>query len=146
MTVTALVYGPALASLTAGQINLSGSHKIKVMLCTSAYTPNAGIHAYVSHVTGEVAGAGYTAGGLALTGLTRAFDVPSRVLTVSCDDVTWPNATITARYAVFYDGTPTDATVQPLLCCWDLGADQHSSTGPFTLGLAAAGLLKMQAV
>lgn len=48
------------------------SDTIKVMLCTSSYTPDLDAHVYKSSVTNEVSGTGYTATGATLTSATVA--------------------------------------------------------------------------
>ena len=52
---------------------------------------------------------------------------------VGAATVSWASSTITARYAVIYDGTPgTDAT-RPLIGYINFGADVVSSSGTFTI-------------
>jgi hypothetical protein len=55
MAVTALVYGGFLQSLANKEIDLD-TDVLKVMLCTSTYTPNQDTHKYKSSVTNEVTG------------------------------------------------------------------------------------------
>jgi hypothetical protein len=47
------------------------SDSIKETLHTATYTPNLDTHAYVSDLTNEVAGTGYSTGGQTVTGCTR---------------------------------------------------------------------------
>src|SRR5690606_7830921 len=108
MAVTAKLYGLFLKSLANKEIDLE-TDTLKVMLCTSSYSPNQDTHQYKSSVTNEVSGTGYTAGGKTLTGVTVTYDTGTNTLTLDADDVTWSSSTITARYAVFYDDTAVDA-------------------------------------
>lgn len=110
---------------------------IKVMLCTSSYTPSQTTHAYKSSVTNEVTGTGYTAGGATLGSTTAT----KSSLTVSLDaaDTSWTSSTITARYAVIYKSTGSDAT-SPVLGYVDFGADATSTSGTFTITWDAAGV------
>jgi hypothetical protein len=144
MAVSATVYGLALKSLATKKADLS-SDSIKVMLCTSSYTPNQDTHQYKSDVTNEVTGTGYTAGGVALTSVAVTYTGATNVLMVDADDASWPSSTITARYAVIYDATPgTDAT-RPLLSYVDFGADVTSTSGTFVITWAAGGIFTLTA-
>jgi len=46
---------------------------IKVMLCSSAYTPDRAAHDYKNDITNEVTGSGYTAGGATLANVTVGY-------------------------------------------------------------------------
>ena len=62
------------------------------------------------------------------------------VTTLDCADPSRAASTITAAYAVFYDAAGgTDATNLPI-CYWDLGGNQSSTDGAFTLTVNASGL------
>ena len=141
MAVTAKLYSKVFEAAFNKEIDLD-SDTIKVMLATSAYTPNQSTHKYKSAITNEVSGAGYTAGGATLTsktvgasGLTYTFDAA---------DITWSSSTITARYAIFYVDTGT-ASTSPLLCYWDFGQDEISSSGNHTLTLSGSGIFTVTA-
>lgn len=136
MAVTAKLYGGFLKSLANKEIDLD-SDSLKVMLVTSAYSPNQDTHQYKSSVTNEVTGAGYTAGGATLAGVTVVYDNATNTLTLDANDVTWGSSTITARYAIFYDDT---ATNDPLIAYWDFGQDEISSSGNFTLTISGSGI------
>lgn len=139
MAVTAKLYGNVFTKAFNKEIDLD-SDTLKVMLTTSAYTPNQDTHIYKSSVTNEVTGTGYTAGGATLTTVTATYDAATNTFTLDSADVTWANSTITARYAVFYDSTPATDAARPLIAYWDFGADVSSSGGPFTLTLDATGI------
>ncbi len=139
MAVTAKLYGLALQSAFNKEIDWD-SDTIKVMLCTSSYTPDQDTHRYKSSVTNEVTGTGYTAGGATLTSPTFAYTSGTNTVTLDAADTSWANSTITARYAVIYDATPgTDAT-RPLIAYVDFGADVSSSAGTFQITWDAAGI------
>ena len=144
MSVIAKIYGPFFLSLANKEIDLD-SDTLKVMLCTSSYTPNQDTHRYKSDVTNEISGTGYTAGGLALTSVTVSYDAPTNTFKLDAADPTWPTSTITARYAVFYDATPATDATRPLIAYVDFGADVTSSGGPFTDTLDANGILNLVA-
>jgi hypothetical protein len=74
------------------------------------------------------------------------------VTTLTCANPAWATATISAKYAVWYDGgaggsgaSANDATTNKLLCYWDFGGAQASSAGTFTLQVNASGLLTFTA-
>lgn len=136
MAVTAKLYNAAFTSLANKEIDW-GTDTIKVMLATSAYTPNQATHQYKSSVTNEVTGTGYTAGGATLASKTEAYT--GQVKNFDAADVTWSTSTITARIAVVYVWTGADAT-SPLIGYVDFGADVISSAGNFTITWDAAGI------
>lgn len=139
MAVTANFYGLGLTSLFNGEVDFD-THTIKVMLCTSAYTPDLDTHRYKSSVTNEVVGTGYTAGGATLANKTVTYTAGTNTLTLDADDVVWPSSLITARYAIVYRDTGTAAT-SPLLVLVNFGADVSSSNGPFDIEWDAAGII-----
>ncbi|WP_395704998.1 hypothetical protein [Rhodococcus ruber] len=144
MAVTAKLYGLALKSAFNGEIDWD-THTIKVMLCTSAYTPDQDTHQYKSSVTNEVTGTGYTAGGATLASATVTYTAGTNTLVLDAADTSWSNSTITARYAVIYDATPgTDAT-RPLIGYVDFGADVSTTAGTFTITWDAAGIVTLTA-
>jgi len=139
MAVSAKWYGLAMSSAFTKKIDLSAD-TIKVMLCTSSYTPDQDTHQYKSSVTNEVVGTGYTAGGFTVTGTTPAYTSGTNTMAFDGIDASWTTSTITARYAVVYDSTPgTDAT-RPLLCYVDFGADVSTTAGTLTLTWDTAGI------
>lgn len=141
MAVTSFVFGPAGQSLLAGQVgDVAVAGALKAMLLTSTYVKNQDAR-YKSELTNEVVGTNYVAGGKALTGVVVTYDAATNKAKLDCDDVTFDNVTVTARYAVFYRDTGV-ATTSPLLVLWDFGADVVATTSPFVLEIAATdGLL-----
>lgn len=114
------------------------SDTLKIMLVTSAYTPDFGTHDFKADVTNEVVGTGYTAGGETLTSLSLTQS--AGVITFDAADVTWSSSTITARGAVIYDDTIAS---DPLICYIDFGSDQSSSSGDFVLSFSASGIFTL---
>lgn len=140
MAVSAKYYGLFFKSLCNKEIDVD-SDAIKVMLCTSAYTPNQDTHQYKSSVTNEVTGVGYTAGGLTLSSVVVAYNAGTNVLSMDAADAVWGSSSITARYAVVYDSTPATDATRPLICYADFGADVTSTAANFALVWDAAGLV-----
>lgn len=141
---TAKMYGLFLKSLANKEIDLD-SDTLKVMLCTSSYTPNQDTHQYKSDITNEITGTGYTAGGATLASVTVTYDGPSNTLTLDAADPSWASSVLTARYAIFYDATPgTDAT-RPLIAYMDFTTDFVSTGGTFLITLNASGIASITA-
>lgn len=117
---------------------------IKVALLSSAYVPDQDTHDYFDDVAAnEVTGTGYTAGGQTIGTRTRTYDAANNVVVLDGADVTWASSTITARYAVIYDATPTTAATQPLIGYLDFVSDQSSTNGNFTITWDASGIVRV---
>ena len=112
--------------------------RFKVMLVTSAYTPDFGAHDFKADVTNEVAGTGYSAGGESLTSVTLT--QTGGTITFDAADVTWTSSTITARAAVIYDDSLAS---DPLIAYIDFGADKSSSNGDFVITWDASGIFSL---
>lgn len=99
------------------------------------YTGNADLNAATTVYTtsGEVSGAGYTAGGAVLTISTtptaanNSQNIPTAYISFS--NVTWPNATFTARGALIYNATEGNKSVAVL----DFGSDKTVSNDTFQI-------------
>ncbi|WP_407107879.1 hypothetical protein [Rhodococcus aetherivorans] len=142
MAHTAKLFGLVYKSLANKEIDFD-SDSLKVMLCTSAYTPNQDTHQYTSSVTNEVAGPGYTAGGVALANVTVTYDPALNALVLDADDVSWPTSTLTARHAIVYDDTP--ATNKPLIGYVTFESDISSTAAPFQIVWNASGIVRLTA-
>lgn len=128
----------ALNNSLAIDLDDTTADRFKVMLVTSAYTPDFGTHDFKADVTNEVSGTGYTAGGESLTSVTLTQS--AGVITWDAADVTWASSTITARGAVIYDDSLTS---DPLICYIDFVTDQSSSSGDFVLSFNASGIFTL---
>lgn len=135
--------------LNAG-INLL-SDTIKVMLVSSAYTPDKD-HNFVSSITGgtskELSGTGYTAGfggsgRKTLAGKAVTQDDTNDVAYFDANDVTWTAINAgTAAYAVVLKEV-TDDTASPILCVVDVSPDVATNGGDYTITWAADGVFKL---
>lgn len=103
----------------------------KVALYTAAADLGAATAAYMA--TGEVTGAGYTAGGNTLTITTTpvAANNSSNVPTAyfSFGNTSWTSATFTARGALIYNATEGNKSVAVL----DFGADKTVNNDTFQI-------------
>ena len=103
---------------------------MKIALYTSVATLDATTTIYTT--SGEVVGTGYTAGGNTLTGNAISSGGTTAWLTFS--DSSWTTATITARGALIYDSTQSNAAIAVL----DFGADKTATVGTFTVQMPVA--------
>jgi hypothetical protein len=103
----------------------------KCMLLTSGYTPNKD-HNRRDDLTNEVVGSGYTEGGAAAVVSVTQDDTNDRI-DLGLGAVTWNPATITARYAAYYNARGGAASADELVAVIDFGGDITSTAGPFDL-------------
>ena len=116
---------------------------IKVALVTSSYTPDQDTHEDMADVTNEIAGgSGYTTGGATLGSAAVTQDNTDNEGVFDAADVTWSTASITARGAVLYKSTGVAAN-DLLICYFDFGSDQSSSSADFTIAWNAEGILNL---
>lgn len=104
----------------------------KVALYTSAANLSAATTAYSS--ANEASGAGYTAGGQAVT----VSVVPTSTGTtafMSFSDVTWSVTTLTARGALIYKA---DGLTNPAIAVLDFGEDKQTNAGDFVINFPLA--------
>jgi len=135
MAVSGKMYGNAILKAFNKDVDWD-TDIIKVALLASAYTPNQDTDILWSAISSnEVTGVGYTVGGATLASKTIAYDNATNVIKMDSADVTWATSTITARYAVIYDSTSGI-----LLGYVDLGVNESSSAGNFTLVWDANGI------
>ncbi|MRH86008.1 hypothetical protein GFY24_00760 [Nocardia sp. SYP-A9097] len=139
MAHVAKYYGKFFVSLANKEIDLD-SDTLKVMLCTSSYTPDQDAHQYKSSVTSEITGTGYTAGGLALTSVVVSYTGATNVLALSAANTQWTGATFTARNAVLYDSTPASDSVRPLIGYILFDADISVTGSTFTITWDSSGI------
>jgi hypothetical protein len=103
---------------------------MKIALYTNSATLDATTTVYTT--SNEVVGTGYTAGGNTLTGNAISYSGTTAWITFS--DSSWTTATITARGALIYDSTRSNAAIAVL----DFGADKTSTAGTFTVQMPVA--------
>ena len=103
----------------------------KIALYTdAAATLNKSTTAYTA--TGEVSGAGYTAGGMVLTGFSVTMDGDTAILDWTTDPV-WATATITADTALIYNSSRSNKAVAVVKF-----TSASSTAAAFTVQLPAA--------
>lgn len=123
------VYSNAALEMSKGNFNLS-SDTLVMALVTSSYTPATNTDAQWSAVSANelpTAG-GYTAGGVALTGVSDT--LAGATVTFTSNPVTWASFTATFKYAVIVRRAGGSLTGTDLLLCYfDASAGGGSVTG-----------------
>ena len=105
-----------------------------IALFTSLATLNAATTQYSTQLVGEVVGTGYTQGGqqLTITQTPTSGSTGGTVAYWSFDNVLWSPAAFTARGAMIYNASQSNASV----CILDFGADKTCSSS-FTVQFPA---------
>jgi hypothetical protein len=130
--MASLIYNSFVDDMARGAID-ADTDTFKVMLVSSAYSPNKDTHDKRDDVTNEVSGTGYTAGGVT-SACTVTKDTANDRVTLSFAAVNWASSTITARAAVIYKSRGGASSADELVCYVDFGADVSSSSATFSLG------------
>jgi len=114
-----------------------------IALFTAASTINASTPTYNTSLVGEVTGTGYTQGGQQLTiTTTPTSGVNGTTAYWSFADVLWSPASFTARGAMIYNASQSNASV----CILDFGADKtctNSFTIQFPTAVASSAILRI---
>jgi len=129
--MSSLIYDSALDDQARGAIDFD-TDAFKVMLCTASYAPNKATHTRRSDVSGEVVGAGYTAGGEAAV-VTVTKDTINHRIDIALAGANWPTSTINARYAVYFKDRGGLAALDELVAVIDFGSNIISTAGLFSL-------------
>tara|TARA_R110002049_G_scaffold21192_1_gene77685 strand:- start:542 stop:970 length:429 start_codon:yes stop_codon:yes gene_type:complete len=118
------------------------AQSLKCALYTNAATLNATTSVYITanEVTGNVA-TNYTTGGNTLTNVAISVDGTTAIF--DADNVTFPNATISAQAALLYNANNANSAIAVL----DFGGVKTSTNGTFELQFptanASAGLIRI---
>ena len=110
----------------------NGGNTLKIALYTSSASLGATTATYNN--SNEVSGTGYTAGGATLSSQAVAYDSSNQVAYFDAADPAWTTASITARGALIYNNTKSNASIAVL----DFGSDYTSTAGTFTIQLPSA--------
>lgn len=131
--------------LAVHDFRATGGDTFKLALYTSSATIDANTTAYTT--SNEVTGTNYTAGGGTLTRLgvvTSNNNASTGTGFTDFSDLTFSNATITARGALIYNNTPSansnanTTLTNAAVCALDFGSDKTSTDGDFTIIFPAA--------
>ena len=110
----------------------NGGNTLKIALYTSSASLGATTATYTT--SAEVSGTGYTAGGATLSSQAVAYDSTNNVAYFDAADPSWSSATITARGAIIYNNSKSNASIAVL----DFASDYSSSNGTFQVQLPSA--------
>jgi len=130
--------------LNGGGVDLD-TDTIRMMLLDDTYVPDQDAHDFKNDLSGEIAGLGYTARGMALADKTITQDDTNNRTVWDATDVSWPASTLTARYAVLYKDTGVDST-SPLIALIDFGENKSTSISTFTVPFNTDGILRASIV
>jgi hypothetical protein len=126
--------------LAVHDFRATGGDTFKLALYTSSASIDANTTAYTT--SNEVTGTNYTAGGGTLVNLgvvTSNNTASTGVGFTDFSDLTFANATITARGALIYNNTPSansnanTTLTNAAVCALDFGSDKTSTDGDFTI-------------
>lgn len=144
MAITPSVYGLFLQSLIEGRVDVTVD-EMWCMLVTNTYVFNQNTHKFKSAVIGELAGSGYSPGGLKVSTSPSIYTSSNKILNLPAGNIVWPTATwIGAIGAVLYmnpSGFPDNA--KPLVAYIDFGGPQNRTDQSFYLNWASTGVLKL---
>lgn len=129
--MASLIYNSAVDDMSRGAIDFD-TDTFKVLLVTNSYSPNKDTHDKRSHLSHEVSGTGYTAGGVT-SACTVTKDTANDRVTLQFASVSWASSTITARGAVIYKSRGGAASQDELVAYNDFGADVSTTAGTFSI-------------
>ena len=110
--------------LQAGQNLATDTLYIALYTAFSTIGPNTTVYT----TSNEITGTGYTAGGIQLTGVTISTSTDG-VVYVDFANAVWPNSQLTARGALIYNVSRSNASVAVL----DFGADKTMTNFTITM-------------
>lgn len=128
--------------LGAHDFRATGGDTFKLALYTSTATIDANTTAYTSSNEVSSSGTNYTAGGGTLVNLgvvTSNNSASTGTGFTDFSDLTFTNASITARGALIYNTTPSansnanTTLTNAAVCALDFGSDKTSTNGDFTI-------------
>lgn len=125
-------YGTSRANTTAytvGQIVRPATGNGFLYQCSTAGTSGSSVPTYPT-----VIGQTVTDGTVTWT------CVGSGIIQLGGANVSWATSTITARYAVLYDSTPSTDATRPLIALINFGADMSSTAGTFQITWDPSGI------
>ncbi len=117
------------------------AQSLKCALYTNAATLNAATSTYTTNNEVSASGTNYTTGGNTLTNVAITLDGTTAIF--DADNVTFPNATISAQAALLYNSSNANAAIAVL----DFGGVKTSTNGTFELQFpianASSGLIRI---
>lgn len=144
---THLWYGKAFEAVFNKEVDVD-TDVIKGMIVGSGYTFDQDTHKYKSSVAGEVAGTGYTAGGMTIASVAVSYTAGTNVFAFDGVDLSWPNSTLNTGAniplgCVIYDSTPATDATRPLLCFIDFQGSRPTTNGTLSVTFDVNGIAKV---
>lgn len=139
--MASFLYNSAKLRILQGSFNF-GSDQFKVALVAAAYVADPDAHEFFAHVTHEINGTGYVAGGKQLQNKTLTRDDANDTVVFDANDLSWSVATFTTRGAVLYKNTGSPST-SPLLAYIDFEEDLEAAGENFILEWHQDGILTL---
>lgn len=130
------IFNSAIRDALVGNINFAAD-TFRMMLVTSAYTPDKDTHTKRSQVTNELAASGgYVAGGEIVGVTVNAVDTAADQIELVFATTDWDPATFTTAAAVIYKARGGAATADELVAYLDFGGNRSPNNGPFVVSFS----------
>ena len=128
--MASFLYNSLQADVFAGSI-IPGTHTFRMMLVTSAYTPNKDHNRRDDVTANEVAnGNGYTTKGEIVT-VTVTTDNANDRTSIAFSEPSWATATFSAAYGIVYRDRAGASTADELVALLDFGGTVTATGGTF---------------
>jgi uncharacterized protein YdaL len=138
-----LIYNSVTLEIQKQVINLE-TDTIKMMLVTSAYVPNVDTHSKRSHITGEISGGGYPAGGIVLDNKTLTQDNDINKTIWDADDVTFTGIALDdCAGCVLYKSRGGAASADELITYLGFPEPVTMTSGIFIVPFSVNGILTL---
>lgn len=141
---TVTLYGAAKEAIAKALIDLD-SDTFVVALVGSGYSPAVNTNSTWADVSAnQITGTGYTAGGVALTGVTVTRS--GGTVTFDANDVSWTSATLTAKYAVIAKRASASLASTDLLLAYvelETGSTVSTTNGTLAINWNASGIFTL---
>ena len=139
-TGTFVFFGKHLLSVYNKEIDFN-SDVIKVMHCSSSFTPDQDANDYKDDITNEVTGTNVVAGGFTADNCVMTYTGGTNVFKLDHDDESIATATATGiAHSVWYDSSPATDATRPLIGYVTWSASLSPSAGTLAINLDSAGL------
>jgi hypothetical protein len=135
----AQLFNDGITSIIKGEIDFLND-TIKVALYTTA--PDIDADTFLSDITGEATGTGYTSGGVTLASKTVTTDDTNNRSIADAADVQWTGLTTSFRYYVVYQSTGVASTSR-LIAFHDLGSTQTINAGTYDITWPTSGVFNI---
>jgi hypothetical protein len=144
--MAATAYGNFPLELLKGNIDFDTA-AVKALLVDSTYVFDKDTHTHLDDINAivgaEVSGTGYTAGGVAVTGVITSYDAANDRAVLDADDVAFGTVTLTdVTGIIFYVDVGGVAASSPLIS-HDSFAAQAPDAVTFTYQINAAGIVTL---